>query len=444
MMIASATSAARRLQSHGRILTGDRGSYDALIEAIGDRTMVLIGEASHGTHEFYLERARITRRLIEEKGFNIVAAEADWPDAIRVHLYVQGDSRDSDADAALSDFRRFPAWMWRNTIVRDFVEWLRLHNREAKDKTAFYGMDIYSLHASIEAVLQYLQKVDTEAARQARERYSCFDHFGGSPQAYGYAAVSGQVEPCEEEVVRELAELRRRAAEFLSRDGRAAMDEQFFAEQNARVIQNAEQYYRSMYRRRDISWNLRDTHMVDTLDAVVAHAKAQGKTPKAVVWAHNSHLGDARATEMGERGEVNVGQLVRERYGEGAFLVGFSTYAGSVTAATDWGEEAERRIVRPGLPGSCEDLFHQVGEPAFMLDLHVKEVRRCLNEPMLQRAIGVIYRPRTERMSHYFTCSLPRQFDWMIHLDETRALEPLEPNSVWDKGELPETYPFKV
>lgn len=443
-MIAHASSVIRRLRSQAHSLEGDRPNYDPLIDNIRDRTMVLIGEASHGTHEFYRERARITQRLIEEKGFNIVAVEADWPDAIRVHSYLQGQGADLDADAALSGFRRFPAWMWRNTIVREFVEWLRRHNEQVAEKTSFYGMDIYSLHSSIEAVLGYLQKMDTEAARHARERYSCFDHFGGSPQAYGYAAVSGEIEPCEEEVVQELIELRRRSADFLCRDGQAAMDEQFFAEQNARVIQNAEKYYRSMYRRRDVSWNLRDTHMVDTLDAIVSHAKDQGKTPKIVVWAHNSHLGDARATEMGERDEVNVGQLVRERYGEQAVLVGFSTYSGTVTAATDWGEEAERRIVRPGLPGSYEDLFHQVGEPNFMLDLHDEEIRSCLSEPMLQRAIGVIYRPRTERMSHYFECVLPRQFDWMIHLDQTRALEPLETSSVWDKGEIPETYPFKL
>lgn len=443
-MISAAKTTVRILRSHARLLSGEDADYDSLLDNVRDQQLVLLGEASHGTHEFYLERARITQRLIEEKGFNFVAVEADFPDAVRVHRYVQGRSNDFDAEQALTDFRRFPAWMWRNTVVRDFVEWLRQRNAQAEAKVGFFGMDLYSLHASIDAVLTYLQNVDTEAAVRARERYSCFDHFGGSPQGYGYAAVSGQMEPCEQEVVQELTELRERAAEYLSRDGSVAMEEQFLAEQNARVIQNAEQYYRSMCRRRDLSWNLRDTHMADTIDAIVAHARAGGIEPKIVVWAHNSHLGDARASEMGEREEINVGQLVRERYGDGVVSVGFSTYSGTVTAATDWGEDAERKIVRPGLPGSYEDLFHQVGQAGFMLDLHDPAIRRALKEPLLQRAIGVIYRPRTERLSHYFQCDLPRQFDWMIHFDETQAVQPLESSSIWDKGEIPETYPFKV
>ncbi|PYL56027.1 MAG: erythromycin esterase, partial [Verrucomicrobia bacterium] len=398
-------------------------------------------------HEFYFERATITKRLIAEKGFTVLAIEADWPDAARVHRYVRGTSEDPNAREALSGFRRFPTWMWRNTVVVEFVEWLRGFNKDIDPRRApagFYGMDLYSLHASIDAVLSYLQKVDPEAARRARRRYSCFEHFSQEPQEYGYAATAGIIESCEDEVVDQLVEIQRKATEFLSRDGQRATDELFFAEQNARLVKNAEQYYRSMFRGRASSWNLRDRHMVETIEALVAHLNGS-RQPKAIVWAHNSHLGDARATEMSERGELNVGQLIRERFGNEAVLVGFTTHHGTVTAASDWGEIAERKRVRPALPGSYEELFHEVGVPGFLIDL--REGGRkidILREARLERAIGVIYRPETERLSHYFHARLPEQFDAIIHIDETRALGPLERTSVWEKGELPETYPFTV
>lgn len=433
------------IRSNAHMLPGAATDYDPLLERIGDEAVVCIGEASHGTHEFYLERAKITQRLIREKGFNMIAVEADWPDALRVHQYASGQSVERDADAALGNFRRFPAWMWRNTVVRDFIQWLRTENESRPDveKVGFYGMDLYSLHASIEGVLSYLDEVDPAAAKRARQRYSCFDQFGGSPQLYARVVLSGAGEPCENQAVEQLIELRRQAGEFLSRNGNMGKDRYFFAVQNARVIRNAEKYYRSMYRRRDVSWNLRDTHMVDTLDALITHAHEQAITPKIVVWAHNSHLGDARATEMSEQGELNVGQLVRERYGKGALLIGFSTYSGTVTAANDWDEPAERRNVRPALPGSYEELLHGLGV-RFMLDLREADVAKLVKTRRIQRAIGVIYRPQTERMSHYFQTDLSSQFDWIIHLDQTRALEPLERNSAWDKGEFPETYPFNV
>src|SRR5437870_5135922 len=428
-------------------LDGESNDYDALLELIGNARIVLLGEASHGTHEFYFERAQITKRLIAEKNFTVLAIEADWPDASRVHRYVRGSSNDANASEALAGFRRFPTWMWRNTVVVEFVEWLRQFNKDVDPKRAragFYGMDLYSLHGSIDAVLNYLEKVDPEAAKRARLRYSCFDHFSREPQEYGYAATVGAAESCENAVVEQLIEIQRKAAEFLSRDGAVAAEELFFAEQNARLVKNAEQYYRSMFRGRASSWNLRDRHMVETIEALVAHLNGS-RHPKAVVWAHNSHLGDARATEMSQHGEFNVGQLVREHFGKEAVLIGFTTHHGSVTAASDWGAEAERKNVRPALRGSYEELFHDVAVSRFWINLRDKGAKiDILRGPRLERAIGVIYRPESERLSHYFHARLAEQFDAVIHIDETGAVEPLERTSVWDKGELPETFPFQV
>jgi erythromycin esterase-like protein len=428
-------------------LTGGANDHDGLLGLIGDARIVLLGEASHGTHEFYFERAAITKRLIAEKGFTVIAIEADWPDAARVHRYLRGATDDANANEALSGFRRFPTWMWRNTAVVEFVEWLRGFNQNLDSKSAsagFYGMDLYSLHASMDAVLGYLQKVDPDAAKRAHLRYSCFDHFSREPQEYGYAATVGATESCEDVVVEQLLELQRKAGEFLSRDGEVAAEELFFAEQNARLVKNAEQYYRSMFRGRASSWNLRDQHMVETIEALVAHLNGS-RQPKAIIWAHNSHLGDARATEMSQHGELNVGQLIRQRFGKEAVLIGFSTHHGTVTAASDWGARAERKNVRPALEGSYEELFHQTGLPGFWIDLRsVGDKLGALYGPRLERAIGVIYRPGTERLSHYFFARLPKQFDAIIHIDETRAVEPLERTSVWDEGELPETYPFTV
>jgi len=440
-------NATKPVREIAKALTGSANDYDALLKLIGDARIILLGEASHGTHEFYFERAAITKRLITEKSFTVIAIEADWPDASRVHRYALGASDDVDANEALSGFRRFPTWMWRNTVVVEFVEWLREFNQRVGPKRApagFYGMDLYSLHTSIDAVLGYLEKVDPDAAKRARSRYSCFDHFGREPQEYAYAATMGAIESCEDEVVEQLIELRNKAAEFLSRDGEIAAEELFFAEQNARLVKNAERYYRSMFRGRASSWKLRDQHMVETIEALVAHLDGS-RQPKAIAWAHNSHLGDARATEMSQHGELNVGQLIREHFGRETVLIGFSTYSGSVTAASDWGARAERKNVRPALPGSYEELFHEIGLPRFWINLRERGDKiDTLRAPRLERAIGVIYRPETERSSHYFHARLPEQFDVLIHIDETRAVEPLERTSIWDKGELPETYPFTV
>jgi erythromycin esterase-like protein len=420
--------------------------YKALVDQAAAAQCVLIGEASHGTHEFYAIRADLTRRLVEDHRFRAVAVEADWPDSFRVHRFVTGRSDDKSANEALSDFRRFPSWMWRNTVVVEFVEWLREWNagrRAEKDRAGFYGLDLYSLHSSIEAVLGYLDKVDPASAQRARLRYGCFDHFGEDPEHYGLATVAGHAEPCEKEVVSQLVELRRKYGELISRDGHIGEEEFFSAEQNARLIANAERYYREMFHGRANSWNLRDEHMFETLKQLIRHR--EGGEAKVVVWAHNSHLGDARATSMSERGEFNVGQLVRERFAGESFSIGFTTHAGTVTAASDWGEPAERKRVRPALRESYEELFHAVGIPNFWLNLREpNEASKLLKEERLERAIGVIYRPETERLSHYFEARLAEQFDAVIHLDETRALEPLEKTSEWDAGELPETYPFNV
>ncbi|HSW16985.1 MAG TPA: erythromycin esterase family protein [Ramlibacter sp.] len=420
------------------------GDMDALVRFIAQQRFVLIGEASHGTHEFYELRAELTRRLIEQHGFNAVVVEADWPDALRVNRYVRGLGDDATADAALEGFQRFPTWMWRNTVVRDFVKWLREHNaaRPQHEAAGFYGMDLYSLSASIQSVLAYLDRTDPDAARRARARYGCFDHFGEDSQAYGYAANFGLQSHCEDEVVAQLREMNQRAAAAPHTPG-MERDAAFHAQQNARLVRNAEHYYRAMFHSRVSSWNLRDRHMLETLQALDAHLTDNGRPPRMVVWAHNSHLGDASATEMGDQGEWNLGQLARERWGQQAMLVGFCTYRGTVSAASAWDAPLERKRVRDGLPGSFEALFHETGEPAFWLPLRGHEpLAARLAERRLQRAIGVIYQPSTERLSHYFETCLPAQFDAMIHIDATRAVQPLEPGEDWHAGaEPPETWP---
>ena len=434
------------LQQHLQPLNGDENDYDALLELIGPARFALLGEASHGTQEFYRERAAITRRLITEKGFTAIAVEADWPDAWRVNRYVRGLGGDADAASALSGFKRFPAWMWRNTEVRDFVEWLRDYNtgRSPDTQAGFYGIDLYSLFSSIQEVLTYLDRVDPEAAQRARDRYSCFDHAGGDSNAYGYGASSGMAPSCEDAVVQQLREMTRRAAEHPPTPG-LERDEAFHAQQNARLVRSAEEYYRTMFRARMSSWNLRDSHMVETLQALDRHLGTGGTPPRIAVWAHNSHLGDAGATEMSDRGEWNVGQLMRDRYGSDAVRVGFSMHHGWVTAASDWDKPPQRKRVPGGLHGSWEDVFHQTGTKRFLLALRDHAQLRKLAEPLrLQRAIGVIYRPETERQSHYFHTRLASQFDAMIHIDETSALEPLDKGPVWSAGEAPETFPSGI
>jgi protein-L-isoaspartate(D-aspartate) O-methyltransferase len=409
-----------------------RVSLERLLARIGDARVVLLGEASHGTSDFYRMRARITRELVERKGFTILAAEADWPDAARIDHYVR------DLEHAAPDwvaFTRFPTWMWRNREVRELVDWLREHNKEVGHdrRVGFYGLDLYSLYTSIHAVLAYLDDVDPDSATLARERYGCLAPWESDPAKYGYAALTERYRSCEEPVVRMLQELLDKRLTYLERG-----EERYFdAVQNARLVSQAERYYRAMYYGGAESWNLRDTHMFRTLRRVLA---ARGGDAKAVVWAHNSHLGDARATEMSARGELNLGQLCRETFANDVYAVGFGTDHGTVAAASDWGGEMEVKSVRPSDPRSYERLCHDSGIPKFLLDLRAEgELRAGLSEPRLERAIGVIYRPETELASHYFAAHLPQQFDEYVWFDESSAVEPLATHEV---AGLPDTYPF--
>jgi erythromycin esterase-like protein len=406
-----------------------------LLDRIGQSRVVLLGEATHGTSEFYRMRARITRELIVRRGFTIVAVEADWPDAARVDRYVRHRPAVLEAEPA---FSRFPTWMWRNAEVRDFVEWLRGWNAEVADpvrRVGFHGLDLYSLYGSIAAVLRYLDEVDPETAAVARERYGCLSPWERDPAVYGRAAVTGRYRTCEEPVTRMLRELLGRRLDYAGHDGERFLE----AAQNARLIANAERYYRVMYYGQADSWNLRDRHMFDTLTMLLS---AHGPEARAVVWEHNSHVGNAAATEMSARGEFNVGQLCREQFGELAFLLGFGTDHGTVAAASNWGEPMQVMAVRPAHRESYERLFHECGRPAFLLPLGPAarpEVPGELGHARLERAIGVIYRPDTELQSHYFQAILPLQFDEYIWFDETQAVRALPRAS---PAGVPETYPF--
>jgi erythromycin esterase-like protein len=380
---------------------------------------VLLGEATHGTSEFYRARVAVTRGLIERHGFNIVALEADWPDAAQLDRWVRDRPAAAPADGPA--FSRFPTWMWRNAEMRDFVAWLRTRNAALppERRAAVRGLDIYSLGASVEAVLGYLHANDPDAARAARRRYGCLTPWHAEPADYGRAVLYGAREPCEEAAVAQLRDLLEQRLRPAADDPEALFD----ATQNARVVRSAEQYYRLMYRSGPESWNLRDRHMFDTLRALLAHG---GPDAKAVVWAHNSHIGNAAATAMGWQGEFNIGELCRTAFGEDAALVGFGTDRGTVAAATDWGGPMEIKRVRPALPGSHEALFRESGLSSALLDLRgPRDMRAALARPRLERAIGVVYRPDTERQSHYFEAVLPEQFDAFVWFAETTAVTPL-------------------
>ncbi len=407
-----------------RPLRGETTDYDDLIERATRARFVLIGEASHGTQEFYRQRAEITKRLIAEGGFTAVAVEADWPDAYRVNRFVRAASDDSTAEEALGDFRRFPTWMWRNTDVEAFVRWLRRHNegRDAAAMAGFYGLDLYNLGDSMRAVIDYLDDVDPAAARLARERYGCLMPWARDPALYGRLAITEGYARCERPVVEMLRQIQARRWDYAAQDGEEWLD----AAGNARLVKNAEAYYRAMYHGAAESWNLRDTHMFETLCQLL---DTKGPKAKAVVWAHNSHIGNARFTEMGrDRDELNIGQLVKERFGDAARLIGFGTHQGTVAAAPDWDGPMEVKAVRPSLPDSYERLSHDSGLPRFLLDLREgrnEPLRGALAEPRLERFIGVIYRPETERWSHYSEAILPQQYDAWVWFDETTAVTAL-------------------
>ena len=417
-----------------RAAAQDVASFDPLIDRIGDAGCVLLGESTHGTEEFYAARAHVTQRLIEEQGFGTVAVEADWPDAQRAGAWACGASDDPDAAAALGDFTRFPRWMWRNHEVVTFLQWLREHNDTAApgDVVGFYGLDLYSLHASIDKVVDDLDRVDPAASARARERYGCFDHYGQDTDEYGRAAAFGAGPSCETAVVEQLVELQRRASEPAPHPGDRAppADAHFFAEQNARLVRDAERYHRAMFRPGPEAWNLRDRHMAETLEALRDHRRrTDGRPGKVVVWAHNSHVGDARATELAELGQLTLGQLARESHGpDGAVLVGFSTYTGTVTAAPAWGEPATVMRVGPADDDTTEALLHETGLSHLQLVMgeHARATA-ALAPTRLQRAIGVTYRPQTERISHHVFADVTRQFDVLVHLDTTSALTPLDP-----------------
>lgn len=420
--------------------TIEEAELDALLERIGDAEVVLMGEASHGTSEFYRMRQRITQRLIEERGFTVVAVEADWPDAERVDEYVRG--RTTRGERPWEAFARFPTWMWRNHDVLGFVEWLRAHNDggPAGEQAGFYGLDLYSLYTSMHEVLGYLEGRDPDLADLARARYTCLAPFEADPALYGRAVVTDQYRGCEAEAVAMLQDLlRQRLAYSAGSDGQADGRRLFDATQNAKVVRDAERYYRTMFYGSPSAWNLRDTHMFETLQAVRAFRDGA----KAVVWAHNSHVGDAEATQMGQRGEINIGRLCRDAYGDAAYLIGFGTHAGTVAAASGWGEPVEVKRVRPSHEESYERLCHESGVRRFLLPLRhaSEELRYELGHPRLERAIGVIYRPETELQSHYFHADLPRQFDEWIWFDETEAVRPLERARA---PALPQRHPFRL
>lgn len=406
-----------------------------LLDQIGDARVVLLGEATHGTSEFYRMRARITSELVLRRGFNIVAIEGDWPDASRVDRHI----RDLGPPVGQEPiFTRFPTWMWRNREVVELIAWLRSHNELVDDperRVGFYGLDLYSLYKSVDAVLAYLRDVDPKAAEIARERYACLSPWARDPALYGRAAINRGYAQCEAPVVQVLRDLLERRLEYAVADG----DRFFDAASNAHLVAAAEEYYRVMYYGGPASWNLRDQHMFDTLERLL---EFRGPGAKAVVWAHNSHVGDARATEMGAaRGEHNIGQLCRQGFGDSAFSIGFGTHTGTVAAATDWGGPMEIKKVRPSHPTSYERLFHEAEVPAFLLSLRNPvrtAVREELAPPRLERAIGVIYRPETELQSHYFQAALPWQFDAYAWFDETQAVDSLDAESA--RAQIPQVY----
>lgn len=436
--VRTAESAAVRAISKGceafaTIATVD---LDGLMQRIGDARIVLLGEATHGTSEFYRMRARISRELIERKGFSFVAIEGDWPDAARIDHYVRHAEYPPSEWTA---FARFPTWMWRNQETADFVEWLRRHNGsvDPNHRVAFHGLDLYSLYNSIRAVLNYLDDVDPASARVARHRYGCLTPWQSDPATYGHAALTGHYRSCEREVAAMLTELLQHERAYAEHDGERFLD----ATQNARLIANAEKYYRTMYYGSRASWNQRDTHMFETLTALLAH---HAPTGKAIVWAHNSHVGDASATEMTARGEFNLGELCRRTHRSAAYSVGFGTHNGTVAAASEWDGAMEIKRVRPALDGCYEWLFHEAGEERCLLPLrapHRSDVTSTLSPRRLERAIGVIYRPHTERESHYFEATLPKQFDEYVWFDATSAVAPLATRALHG---LPDTYPFGV
>ncbi len=412
----------------------ERAEFGGFFARFGEARVVLLGEATHGTSEFYRARAAITRELVKHHGFNIIAVEADWPDAARIDRYVRHGAPGSEQREA---FTRFPIWMWRNAEVMEFANWLRDHNAPLPEerRVSFHGLDVYSLGASVEAVLNYLDRVDPEAAKAARRSYACLTPWREQPALYGREVLYGRQKSCEDEAAEELTALLEKRLDYMRADG----DDFFDAAQNARIVRAAEHYYRIMYHGARESWNLRDRHMFETLKALIAH---RGPGAKVVVWAHNSHIGDAAATAMGWSGEFNIGELCRTAFGRDAVHIGFGTDRGTVAAASDWGAAMEVKTVLPAREDSYEYAFRKTGLAASLADWREPRKRAladALREPMLERAIGVVYRPETELLSHYFEAVLAEQFDAYVWFEETRAVTPL---AAGRPHGAPETYPF--
>jgi erythromycin esterase-like protein len=408
-----------------RALSTD-SDYDDLLERIGDARIVMLGAASHGTHEFYSERCRISKRLIERHGFRMVAAVTDWADAYRVNRFVQGAPEDSGPEQALRDFRRFPTWVFRNREMLDFVAWLRRYNDETRyrDPVALHGLDLYSFFRATAKVIEYLESTDPDAAERARAHYAALGHFDMEP---GYGGDGGlEVDSAgRSALLGELLQIQLHAQSYLRRDGTAIEDAEFYTEQHMRLATNAERYYRVLLSNRAAAWREREQHMAETLSNLIENLERRGGSPKVVAWGHNSHVGDARVTELGERGEISLGQLARERWPGEVALVGFTSYKGTVTASSTWAGDARRMPVRPALEGSHEAVFHRFGEPRFYLDLS-NGATTTLGGHRPQRGIGTVYRPETEFANHFFSADISGQFDAVVHIDEANAVEPLD------------------
>ncbi len=414
----------------------DETAITTLLDNIGDANIVLLGEATHGTHEFYELRSEISKRLILEKNFTTITIEGDWPDAYAVNAYIQNNAY-NNAQEALQSFDRFPTWMWQNIPMLELVEWLKKYNQQKNNSIYFYGLDLYSLYKSIDAIITTLTKINPEVAKKVKTNYSCLELFRDNPQAYGYYLFSQLTKSCQKEVIEALKNIE--TIEWEKLKNKISSKDEFFIMQNERVVKNSENYYRSLFINEINNWNLRDTHMMETIKEIIKHHKKNGiKNPKIIIWAHNSHIGNSAATQMSAQGEFNIGHLIKEKFGKQAYSVGFTTYQGTVSAAPEWHMPVERKNIRTALVNSYEDLFHTVGISKFLLSLEDKDI---VPKQLLERAIGVIYAPLTERQSHYFYASLAYQFDAVIHFDTTSALEPLEKTTQWIEGEVPETYP---
>ncbi|KAI0815276.1 hypothetical protein BC629DRAFT_1645253 [Irpex lacteus] len=475
------TSHENVLKQHLNPLSFKRSAHDPLLNAVGDAQIVLIGDGSHGTYELYAHRANITQRLVEEKGFNAIAVEADWPDTFRLNRYIHGESSIRDARSALDDFERFPKWMWKNEIMPPFLDHLKNYNEtvmkltgDPSRKVSLFGLDLYSLHRSADEVLRYLDRVDPQGAKSARKRYNCFERFGEDTTRYAYEAQFGLSKDCHQEVIQNLHKLlrnhQRYIAEQYSKHGQYEhpSQEQFMAEMNALVVRDAEEYYRTMMAEDTKSWNLRDDHFARVLVEIAHHLGSTSESgskcadAKIVVWAHNSHIGDARATDMGKkRGEVNVGQRCRELFGhDNVFNIGFLSAAGTVTAAYEWDDPSQLMSLNKPLSGSIEDVLSNSADgDALVVVKRItdsengyprkyevsRELTDFLNTTRYQRFIGVIYRQRTEIPSHYSRCKAADQYDAIAIIQNSQGIQPLELEDSWEgghRGDPDLTFPF--